>query len=45
MAVAAREYKNFIGGEWVDAVSGETFESVVPATGESLGTSGGMARL
>jgi aldehyde dehydrogenase (NAD+) len=38
MAVTAREYKNLIGGEWVDAVSGETFESFVPATGESLGT-------
>src|SRR5262245_46922082 len=38
MAVAAREYKNFIGGQWVDAVSGETFESIVPATGEPLGT-------
>src|SRR4051795_12880085 len=33
-----RAFKNFIGGEWVDAVSGETFESTVPATGESLGT-------
>ena len=38
MAVAARQFKNLIGGEWVDAVSGETFESVVPATGEVLGT-------
>jgi aldehyde dehydrogenase (NAD+) len=32
-----RTFKNFIGGEWVDAASGETFESTVPATGESLG--------
>src|ERR687895_1060382 len=39
MAVTgAREFKNFIGGEWVGAASGETFESLVPATGESLGT-------
>jgi alpha-ketoglutaric semialdehyde dehydrogenase len=38
MAVTTREYKNFIGGRWVDAVSGETFESIVPATGEPLGT-------
>ena len=44
MAVAGPElsktgqYKNFIGGEWVDAVSGDTFESFVPASGESLGT-------
>jgi alpha-ketoglutaric semialdehyde dehydrogenase len=33
-----REFKNFIGGEWVDASSGETFESLTPATGEVLGT-------
>jgi acyl-CoA reductase-like NAD-dependent aldehyde dehydrogenase len=38
MAVAARTFKNFIGGEWVDAVDGETFESRSPATGEVLGT-------
>ncbi len=31
-------FKNFIGGERVDAASGKTFETVVPATGESLGT-------
>src|SRR2546430_10696653 len=30
-------FKNFIGGEWVDAVSGETFESVSPANGETIG--------
>src|SRR5438876_11993783 len=30
-------FKNFIGGEWVDAVSGETFESTSPADGETLG--------
>src|SRR5438105_2579565 len=33
-----RAFKNFIGGEWTDAASGETFESLSPATGESLGT-------
>src|SRR5690349_24583941 len=32
-----RQFKNFIGGEWVDAASGETFESVSPADGETLG--------
>jgi aldehyde dehydrogenase (NAD+) len=32
-----REYQNFIGGEWVDAASGETFESTSPADGEVLG--------
>ena len=38
MAVAARQFKNLIGGEWVDAAGGETFESSIPATGEVLGT-------
>jgi alpha-ketoglutaric semialdehyde dehydrogenase len=37
MAVETRSYKNFIGGEWVDAASGETFESTSPATGELIG--------
>jgi acyl-CoA reductase-like NAD-dependent aldehyde dehydrogenase len=32
-----RSFKNFIGGEWVDAASGETFESTSPADGERLG--------
>jgi acyl-CoA reductase-like NAD-dependent aldehyde dehydrogenase len=34
---ATKTFKNFIGGEWVDAVSGETFETTSPATGETLG--------
>jgi alpha-ketoglutaric semialdehyde dehydrogenase len=38
MAVAAEQFKNYVGGEWTDAASGETFESTVPATGETLGT-------
>jgi alpha-ketoglutaric semialdehyde dehydrogenase len=38
VAVAERSAQNFIGGEWVDAASGETFESVIPATGETLGS-------
>ena len=39
MAVTgAREFKNYIGGEWVGATSGETFVSSEPATGETLGT-------
>src|SRR5579872_1272202 len=29
---------NLIGGEWAPAGSGETFESVSPATGETLAT-------
>ena len=37
MAVETKTYKNFIGGEWVDAISGETFESTSPATGELIG--------
>ena len=36
-SVAVRQSKNFVGGEWVAAASGLTFESVVPATGEVLG--------
>ena len=31
--MAVPDYQLFIGGEWVDAVSGETFETVDPATG------------
>jgi acyl-CoA reductase-like NAD-dependent aldehyde dehydrogenase len=38
MAVGTKTFRNFIGGEWVDAVSGETFESRSPATGELIGT-------
>jgi alpha-ketoglutaric semialdehyde dehydrogenase len=30
-------HKNFIGGEWVAATGGGTFESVIPATGEAIG--------
>ncbi len=37
-ATETRVFKNFIGGEWLDATSGETFESLSPATGEVLGT-------
>ena len=33
----AKTYRNYIGGEWVDATSGETFESTNPATGELVG--------
>ncbi len=38
MAVTTKQFRNFIGGEWVDAASGETFESLSPATGELIGT-------
>ena len=32
-----KTYKNFIDGEWVDAASGETFESTNPANGKTIG--------
>src|SRR5687768_10957297 len=38
MAVAEKQFQNYIGGEWVDAASGETFDSLAPATGEKLGS-------
>jgi alpha-ketoglutaric semialdehyde dehydrogenase len=37
-ATGTQVFQNFIGGEWVDAASGETFESTSPATGEPIGT-------
>jgi acyl-CoA reductase-like NAD-dependent aldehyde dehydrogenase len=36
-ATGTKTFQNFIGGEWVDAVSGETFESTSPASGELIG--------
>jgi acyl-CoA reductase-like NAD-dependent aldehyde dehydrogenase len=33
----AKTYRNYIGGDWVDAVGGETFETTNPANGETLG--------
>jgi alpha-ketoglutaric semialdehyde dehydrogenase len=38
MATTATKSQNFIGGEWVDAASGETFDSTSPADGELIGT-------
>jgi aldehyde dehydrogenase (NAD+) len=35
--LGTKTYKNFIGGEWVDAASGETFESFNPANGDTIG--------
>ena len=32
-----KEFKNYIAGEWVDAATGETFESTSPADGELIG--------
>jgi aldehyde dehydrogenase (NAD+) len=37
MAVETQTFRNFVGGEWVDAASGDTFESRSPATGELIG--------
>ena len=37
MATTVRQSQNFIGGEWVDVASGETFESTSPADGELIG--------
>jgi alpha-ketoglutaric semialdehyde dehydrogenase len=33
----AKTYRNYIGGEWVDAASGKSFETRNPANGEVLG--------
>jgi acyl-CoA reductase-like NAD-dependent aldehyde dehydrogenase len=33
-----RTHQNYIDGEWVDAASGETFDSTSPADGEHIGT-------
>jgi acyl-CoA reductase-like NAD-dependent aldehyde dehydrogenase len=33
-----KAYKNYIGGEWVDATSGETFEIINPATEDVIAT-------
>jgi len=38
MATTSVRNQNFIGGEWADAASGETFDSTSPADGEQLGT-------
>jgi aldehyde dehydrogenase (NAD+) len=37
MATTTREFQNYVGGEWVGAASGETFESTSPADGELIG--------
>ena len=34
--LGAKSFQNYIAGEWVDAESGETFESTSPANGETL---------
>ena len=37
MSATTTSYKNFVGGDWVDAASGETMEVINPATGETIG--------
>src|SRR5919201_1277876 len=36
MGVTVEQHKNFVGGEWVDAVDGGTMEVLNPATGETI---------
>ena len=36
MSVTVARYQNFVGGEWLDAVEGETVEVINPATGETI---------
>src|SRR5919206_51732 len=36
MSVTVAQHKNFVGGEWVDAVEGGTMEVLNPATGETI---------
>src|SRR5256714_8957851 len=35
--LGAKTYQNYIDGQWVDAASGETFESTSPANGDTIG--------
>src|ERR671927_340243 len=35
--LGAKTFQNYIDGDWLDAASGETFESVSPADGETIG--------
>jgi len=36
--IATREYRQFIGGDWVDAADGATFENLDPFTGDVVST-------
>src|SRR5436190_1183105 len=36
MSVTVSSHKNLVGGEWVDALEGETMEVLNPATGETI---------
>ena len=43
-ASGVRDYKNYVGGEWVEASSGETFDVINPATEEVIATVPKMSR-
>jgi 1-pyrroline dehydrogenase len=36
MSVAVTQHKNFVGGEWVDAIEGGTAEIINPSTGDTI---------
>jgi hypothetical protein len=36
VSVSVTKHKNLVGGEWVDAASGETMEVLNPSTGEVI---------
>src|SRR5215211_7249532 len=36
VSVSVTKHKNLVGGEWIDAASGETMEVLNPATGEVI---------
>ena len=38
MATTLRQFQNLVGGAWMDAASGETFDSTSPADGDHIGT-------
>ena len=43
-ASGVRDYKNYVGGEWIEASSGETFDVINPATEEVIATVPNMSR-
>jgi len=36
VATAVRSYQNFINGQWVAPISGETYERKSPVTGKTI---------
>jgi acyl-CoA reductase-like NAD-dependent aldehyde dehydrogenase len=36
--LGAKSFQNYVDGDWVDAASGDTFESTSPANGDTIGT-------